>query len=60
MRRTDGKTRLRVLLSAASVDNSGRTLSGQTIEVFFIGVKHAKPYTVGVNWAFGAQQMEKF
>jgi len=55
-----GKPRLPVLLSATIVDNSGRTLSGQTIEAFFISVKHARPYTVGINCALGAAQMKKF
>ena len=36
------KERLPVMISATIVDNSGRTLSGQTIEVSFISIKHAK------------------
>jgi len=55
-----GKDRLPVMLSATIVDNSGRTLSGQTIEAFFISIKHAKPFTVGINCALGAGQMKKF
>nr|UKS50372.1 B12-dependent methionine synthase [Margalefidinium polykrikoides] len=55
-----GKERLPVTLSATIVDNSGRTLSGQTIEGFFISVKHAKPFTVGINCALGAAQMKGF
>ena len=43
-----GKDRLPVMLSATIVDNSGRTLSGQTIEAFFVSVKHAKTFTVGI------------
>jgi len=42
------------------VDNSGRTLSGQTIEAFYISVKHAKAFTVGINCALGAAQMKHF
>ena len=34
-----GKDRMPVMLSATIVDNSGRTLSGQTIEAFFVSVK---------------------
>merc|ERR1740138_1591952 len=55
-----GKERLPVMISATIVDNSGRTLSGQTIEAFFISIKHAKPYTVGINCALGAAQMKHF
>jgi len=42
------------------VDNSGRTLSGQTIEAFYISVKHAKAFTVGINCALGAANMKQF
>merc|ERR1719498_1447502 len=55
-----GQPRLPVLLSATIVDNSGRTLSGQTIEAFYISVKHAKAFTVGINCALGAGQMKQF
>ncbi|CAK0906682.1 unnamed protein product, partial [Prorocentrum cordatum] len=55
-----GKERLPVMLSATIVDNSGRTLSGQTIEAFYVSVKHAKAFTVGINCALGAAQMKKF
>eukprot|EP00421_Protoceratium_reticulatum_P068433 CAMPEP_0168418658 /NCGR_PEP_ID=MMETSP0228-20121227/31875_1 /TAXON_ID=133427 /ORGANISM="Protoceratium reticulatum, Strain CCCM 535 (=CCMP 1889)" /LENGTH=67 /DNA_ID=CAMNT_0008432533 /DNA_START=1 /DNA_END=200 /DNA_ORIENTATION=- len=48
------------MISATIVDNSGRTLSGQTIEAFFISIKHAKAFTVGINCALGAAQMKKF
>merc|ERR1719394_1811238 len=54
------KERLPVMLSATIVDNSGRTLSGQTIEAFYISVKHARAFTVGINCALGAAQMKKF
>merc|ERR1719382_9153 len=48
------------MLSATIVDNSGRTLSGQTIEAFFVSIKHAKAFTVGINCALGAAQMKDF
>ncbi|CAJ1435241.1 unnamed protein product, partial [Effrenium voratum] len=54
------KEKLPVMLSATIVDNSGRTLSGQTIEAFYISVKHANPFTVGINCALGAAQMKGF
>eukprot|EP00441_Pelagodinium_beii_P006521 CAMPEP_0197703102 /NCGR_PEP_ID=MMETSP1338-20131121/125262_1 /TAXON_ID=43686 ORGANISM="Pelagodinium beii, Strain RCC1491" /NCGR_SAMPLE_ID=MMETSP1338 /ASSEMBLY_ACC=CAM_ASM_000754 /LENGTH=1480 /DNA_ID=CAMNT_0043286995 /DNA_START=99 /DNA_END=4541 /DNA_ORIENTATION=- len=40
-----GKERLPVMLSATIVDNSGRTLSGQTVEAFYVSVKHANAFT---------------
>merc|ERR1719253_2098044 len=54
------KERLPVMLSATIVDNSGRTLSGQTIEAFYVSVKHARAFTVGINCALGAAQMKRF
>nr|UKS50369.1 B12-dependent methionine synthase [Alexandrium pacificum] len=54
------KEKLPVMISATIVDNSGRTLSGQTIEAFFISIKHARAFTVGINCALGAAQMKKF
>ena len=49
-----------MMISATIVDNSGRTLSGQTIEAFFVSIKHAKVVTVGINCALGAAQMKGF
>ncbi|MEM0991958.1 MAG: methionine synthase [Bacteroidota bacterium] len=51
-----GKT-LPVIISGTITDASGRTLSGQTIEAFWISVKHARPICVGLNCALGAQEM---
>ena len=42
-----------VMLSAA-VDESGRLLSGQSLETFCISVLHAKPWSIGVNCSFSA------
>merc|ERR1719230_2325165 len=58
--RNPGKVRLPLMISATIVDNSGRTLSGQTIEAFFVSIKHSKPLTVGINCALGAGQMKQF
>jgi 5-methyltetrahydrofolate--homocysteine methyltransferase len=44
-------------LSVTIVDLSGRTLSGQTIEAWWIAVEHASPLIVGVNCSLGAAQM---
>jgi 5-methyltetrahydrofolate--homocysteine methyltransferase len=53
----DKGVRLPVFLSGTIVDNSGRTLSGQTNEAFWNSVSHAKPMAVGLNCALGAADM---
>ena len=47
-------------LSFTAVDRSGRNLSGQTVEAFWISVEHADPLVVGVNCSLGAAQMRPF
>ncbi len=47
-------------LSFTAVDLSGRNLSGQTVEAFWISVEHAQPLVVGVNCSLGAAQMRPF
>merc|ERR1719473_2547211 len=47
-------------ISGTIVDQSGRTLSGQTIEAFFVSISHSKPLTVGINCALGAGLMKQF
>ena len=47
-------------LSFTAVDLSGRNLSGQTVEAFWISVEHAEPLVVGVNCSLGAAQMRPF
>jgi 5-methyltetrahydrofolate--homocysteine methyltransferase len=48
---------LPIILSVTFTDRSGRTLSGQTPEAFWVSVKHAKPLAVGINCALGAKEM---
>ena len=49
------------MISGTIVDQSGRTLSGQTIESFYTSVSHAKNLvSVGLNCALGAKQMRPF
>ncbi len=48
---------LPVMISGTITDASGRTLSGQTLEAFYISVMHANPLSVGLNCALGAQEM---
>jgi 5-methyltetrahydrofolate--homocysteine methyltransferase len=52
-----GKPELPVMISGTITDASGRTLSGQTLEAFYTSVAHAKPLSVGLNCALGAQEM---
>lgn len=49
-----------LMLSATITDASGRTLSGQTIEAFWLSVKHAHPISVGINCALGAKEMRPY
>src|SRR5215510_4617975 len=51
---------LPIWLSVTIVDRSGRTLSGQTIEAFWISVGHADPLIVGVNCSLGAAEMRPY
>ena len=44
-------------VSGTIVDMSGRTLSGQTNEAFWVSIAHAKPFAVGLNCALGAKDM---
>jgi 5-methyltetrahydrofolate--homocysteine methyltransferase len=47
-------------LSFTAIDLSGRNLSGQTVEAFWLSVEHARPLIVGVNCSLGAAQMRPF
>lgn len=49
--------RLQVMISGTITDLSGRTLSGQTPTAFWHSVRHARPFTVGLNCALGAEAM---
>jgi 5-methyltetrahydrofolate--homocysteine methyltransferase len=48
---------LPIMISGTITDASGRTLSGQTLEAFYISVMHANPLSIGLNCALGATQM---
>jgi 5-methyltetrahydrofolate--homocysteine methyltransferase len=47
-------------ISFTAVDRSGRNLSGQTSDAFWISVEHAEPFIVGVNCSLGATEMRPF
>ena len=55
--RKANKKELPIMISGTITDASGRTLSGQTLEAFYISVMHANPLSVGLNCALGAQEM---
>jgi 5-methyltetrahydrofolate--homocysteine methyltransferase len=44
-----------LIVSGTITDQSGRTLSGQTVEAFYVSIAHAKPLAVGLNCALGAE-----
>ncbi len=48
---------LPVMISGTITDLSGRTLSGQTPTAFWHSIRHARPFTVGLNCALGADAM---
>ncbi len=52
--------RLPVQISVTITDRSGRTLSGQTVTAFWTAIAHARPLSVGINCALGAEEMRPF
>ena len=52
--------RLPIMVSVTIVDQSGRTLSGQTVEAFWISISHMELLSVGINCALGAKQMRPY
>jgi len=55
--RDSRKKELPILISGTITDASGRTLSGQTLEAFYVSVMHARPLSIGLNCALGAVEM---
>jgi len=48
---------LPMMISGTITDLSGRTLSGQTPTAFWYSVRHAEPFSIGLNCALGAREM---
>ncbi|MDP8917651.1 MAG: homocysteine S-methyltransferase family protein, partial [Pseudomonadota bacterium] len=48
---------LPIMISGTITDLSGRTLSGQTPTAFWHSVRHAEPFSIGLNCALGAREM---
>lgn len=49
-----------VMVSGTITDASGRTLSGQTTEAFLISLSHIDLFSIGLNCALGARQLEPY
>ncbi|MFK7920349.1 MAG: methionine synthase [Bacteroidia bacterium] len=49
-----------IMVSGTITDASGRTLSGQVVEAFWISVSHANLFSVGLNCALGAEQLQQY
>lgn len=55
-----GKEKLPLMISGTITDASGRTLSGQTLEAFYISVMHAEPVSIGLNCSLGGNEMRPY
>jgi 5-methyltetrahydrofolate--homocysteine methyltransferase len=53
-------SRVPVMISVTITDASGRTLSGQTVAAFYNSVRHANPFSVGINCALGGAAMRPY
>ncbi len=51
---------LPVMVSGTITDLSGRTLSGQTAEAFWNSVRHARPFSIGLNCALGPTELRAY
>ncbi len=49
-----------IMLSGTITDAAGRTLSGQTLEAFYVSLEHARPLSFGLNCAWGATQLKPY
>jgi 5-methyltetrahydrofolate--homocysteine methyltransferase len=59
-RGTASADRLPLMISVTITDRSGRTLSGQTVDAFWVSIAHAQPFSVGINCALGARDMRPY
>ena len=55
-----GHPRVPVMISGTITDASGRTLSGQVTEAFWVSVMHAKPLSIGLNCALGPKELRAY
>jgi 5-methyltetrahydrofolate--homocysteine methyltransferase len=54
-----GETRP-IMISGTITDASGRTLTGQVTEAFYNSLAHAKPLSIGLNCALGAEELRQY
>jgi 5-methyltetrahydrofolate--homocysteine methyltransferase len=57
---SEGARRVPVLASVTITDQSGRTLSGQTVEAFWASVHRAPLSSIGINCALGPDEMRPY
>ena len=51
---------LPIMISGTITDASGRTLTGQVTEAFLNSLRHARPVSIGLNCALGADQLRQY
>lgn len=49
-----------IMISGTIVDLNGRLLSGHTPEAFINSIRHATPFSIGLNCALGADQLKPY
>jgi len=54
------ENRFPVIASVTISDNSGRTLSGQTLEAFLVSIRHFDLFTIGLNCSLGAAELRPY
>jgi 5-methyltetrahydrofolate--homocysteine methyltransferase len=52
--------KLPIMVSITVIDRNGRNLSGQTPAAFWYSIEHARPLSIGLNCALGADAMRPF
>ncbi len=52
--------RVPVMISGTITDASGRTLSGQVTEAFWVSVMHSNPLSIGLNCALGPKELRAY
>ncbi len=55
-----GAPRVPVIASVTISDNSGRTLSGQTLDAFLVSVRHFDLFAIGLNCSLGARELRPY
>jgi 5-methyltetrahydrofolate--homocysteine methyltransferase len=56
----DTGSRIPVIASVTISDNSGRTLSGQTLEAFLFSIIHFDLFAIGINCSLGAAELRPY